>query len=79
MSHPQYIEDWREAIYKIAESTGDRSVEMMATILRGSATKLIAEPTVSQNLVIRIVDGFCQERKNHDVLYFPSKFFLKRP
>jgi hypothetical protein len=72
MHHSQFTQDWRDALYVAAESTEYTSVEVMTIILQKSATELGTRPSVSQNVVIGIVNGVCQERKGLEDSSFPS-------
>ncbi|KAJ5875179.1 uncharacterized protein N7473_012526 [Penicillium subrubescens] len=55
-----------------AKSTDYTSVELMTIILQKSATELGANAVVSQNVVIEIVNGVCEERQSLENSSFPS-------
>lgn len=72
MHHYSFTQDWCDALYVAAKSTDYTSVELMTIILQKSATELGTNAIVSQNLVIEIVNGVCQERKSLEDFSFPS-------
>lgn len=78
MHHSPFTQDWCDAIYMAAEITGYTSVRLMMIILQNSATKLRTCPSISQNLVKRIVNRVNQERRSLEVSSFPSNDIWKK-
>ncbi|CEJ62572.1 hypothetical protein PMG11_11069 [Penicillium brasilianum] len=78
MHHVSLTEDWRDAICVAAEGTDCTSAQLMSIILRVSVPKLRTCPTMSQNMVIKIVNGVCQEKKSLDESSFPPNNAWKK-
>ncbi|KAJ6126237.1 hypothetical protein N7471_010730 [Penicillium samsonianum] len=63
MRHTESHRDLSEAALVAAESAVNRSAEILEIILRNPAVEWKADQTLSENIVIKTVNGVCQERK----------------
>ncbi|KAI2704634.1 hypothetical protein CBS147354_9628 [Penicillium roqueforti] len=63
MRHTESHRGWSEAALVAAESADNISAEMLEIILRNPAAKWKPDQTLSENIVIKTVNGVCQERE----------------
>jgi hypothetical protein len=77
MYYSSLTQDWRDALYVAAKTTDHTSVELMRIILQKSATQLGTNASVSQNVVIEIVNGLCQGKKSLEDSSIPSSYVQK--
>lgn len=59
MRHTENHQDLSEAALVAAENAVNRSAEMLEIILRNPAVKWKADQTLSENIVIKTVNGVC--------------------
>ncbi|KAJ5900243.1 uncharacterized protein N7473_004313 [Penicillium subrubescens] len=77
MRHTESHLDWREAALVAAENPDDGSAEILEIILQDPVAKWKADQTLSQNIVIKTINGVCQERKKYEA-FLSDKFFQKK-
>jgi hypothetical protein len=61
MHHSASRQDWRVAALVAAESADSRSSDMLAVILQSPAARWKEDQTLSEDILIKIVNGVCEK------------------
>ena len=74
MRYTESHREWSEAALVAAENTQNRSAEILEMILQTPTAKWKDNRTLSENIVIKIVNGVCQERKEWGAMISHDSF-----